>query len=136
MIQLGDRPGPNLKGLDRLIGKVAAEGDIKKGPWPSKVKKMTFVEFGRAIDGQQEDRPILSCPAAVAYEILLELPPYCGLICTELLAEMDKRNEPTQQSSLTGRIIPELKPYGVENVPRKGYRIPASKRSSQDVAHT
>ncbi len=75
-----------------------------------------------------DDLPVLSDSAAIAYEILLELEPYKGLKGTELLQVMDNRGYPTDQSSLTSRIIPELKPYGVENVPRKGYRIPESKR--------
>ena len=75
-----------------------------------------------------DDLPVLSDSAAIAYEILLELEPYKGLKGTELLQVMDNRGYPTDQSSLTSRIIPELKLYGVENVPRKGYRIPESKR--------
>jgi len=74
------------------------------------------------------DKPILSGAAAAAYEILLEQPPYRGLTGPELLLAMDERGCPTDQSSLTSRIIPELRPYGVENVPRKGYRIPTGRR--------
>lgn len=37
----------------------------------------------------------------------------------------------TETSTLTSRIIPELKPFGIESSPRKGYRIPKSKRPDQ-----
>jgi len=83
-----------------------------------------------------DDLPILSEAAACVYEILLAQPPHRGLTGPELLKKMDAKECCIDQSSLTGRIIPALKPYGVENAPRKGYRIPASKRPNRNVADT
>lgn len=76
------------------------------------------------------DLPILSEAASAAYEILLQQEPYRGLTGTELLSMMAERSPHCVpgQSALTTRIIPELEPYGVENAPRKGYRIPQSRR--------
>lgn len=79
-------------------------------------------------DATPADLPILTETASAAYEILLQQPTYRGLTGTQLLELMDKKGYPSDQSTLTGRIVPELKPYGIENTRRKGYRIPASKR--------
>lgn len=78
--------------------------------------------------------PILSQAASIAYEVLLDQPPHRGLTGPELLLLMDERGCPSDQSTLTSRIVPELKPYGIENAPRKGYRIPPSKRPPRNAA--
>lgn len=77
------------------------------------------------------DLPVLSPAAAAVYEILLEVPPHRGMTGPKLLDALEKRGVYTEQSTLTSRIIPELKAYGVEGVPRKGYRIPLSKRPAK-----
>lgn len=76
------------------------------------------------------DRPALSENATAVYEILLALPTYQAMTGARLLDALHKRDVYIEQSTLTSRIIPELKPYGIENCQRKGYRIPLSKRST------
>lgn len=74
------------------------------------------------------DLPVLSPAAATAYEVLLELPSHRGLVGPELVTALKSKGVHIEQSTLTSRIVPELKAYGLETAPRKGYRIPASKR--------
>jgi len=72
--------------------------------------------------------PILSDAAAGVYEILIAQPFYQGMTGPQLLDALLARGINIEQSTLTSRIIPELEPYGVENAPRKGYRIPENRR--------
>jgi len=76
--------------------------------------------------------PALSPAAAAVLEILLELPSYRGLTGPKILDALSARNPPIHidQSTLTTRVIPELKAYGIENQRRIGYRIP------NDARHT
>ena len=78
--------------------------------------------------GGNPDRPGLSDTAAAVYEILLGLPEYRAVIGTKLLDALASRGIVIDQSTLTGRVVPELLPYGIENIPRKGYRIRPSER--------
>lgn len=91
----------------------------------------TIIESGGHGGG---DKPILSSRASMVYQTLLEQPEYKGITGPELITELGKKGVNIELSELTSRYIPELKPYGVENTPRKGYRIPASKRPPQNVA--
>jgi uncharacterized protein YcaQ len=94
----------------------------------SKKRLEEVLQERELLEQQADEKPVLSEAASVAYEIILELPLHRALTGTNLLKMMDKHDCPTDQSSLTSRIIPELKLYGVVNTPRKGYHIPASKR--------
>ncbi|MBI1370840.1 MAG: hypothetical protein GC162_19575 [Planctomycetes bacterium] len=74
------------------------------------------------------DRPILTASAAAVYELLLEYPPHRGLTSTEILDLLSDRGFRLDASTLRGRVIKELGPYGIENRRNAGYRIPASRR--------
>ncbi len=84
----------------------------------------------REAAGVTPDKPVLSKNAAAVYEFLLEQPPHRGFTGPILLDELHKRGHFFSQSDLTSRIVPELGPYGIENAPRKGYRIPPTERPS------
>ena len=77
------------------------------------------------------DLPPLSENAVKVREILLGLPPDQALTGPKLLDVLATQDVFIDQGTLTKRIIPELKPYGVQNKPRVGYYIPASKRPTQ-----
>ena len=68
--------------------------------------------------------PVLRKKAGKVYDLLRALEPHEALTGPQILAELAKMNVFMDQTTLTSRIIPELKPYGIENAPRKGYRIP------------
>ncbi len=46
----------------------------------------------------------------------------------EILDALVEQDVIIDQSTLTQKIIPELKPYGLRNKPRVGYHIPAAER--------
>lgn len=75
--------------------------------------------------------PALSKKAAAVYDILIVLPPHRAMTGRDLVDELRKKRICIAQSTLTSRIIPELKPYGVENARRKGYRILEKKLPSR-----
>jgi len=81
------------------------------------------------------DLPILSEKASAVLEILLALPSYRGMTGRQILLALDRLEPPIHidQTTLTKRVIPELKPYGIENKPKIGYRIPESRRISIDA---
>ena len=74
--------------------------------------------------------PPLSKKAAVALEILRRLPPEQALTGPRLIDALSDHDDgvDTDQATLTGRIIPALRPYGVENIPRLGYRVAPHRR--------
>ena len=74
--------------------------------------------------------PTLSKKAAVALEILRNLPPEQALTGPRLIDALSDHDDgvDTDQATLTGRIIPALRPYGVENIPRLGYRVAPHRR--------
>ncbi|MEE9212443.1 MAG: hypothetical protein V3U29_07290, partial [Phycisphaeraceae bacterium] len=82
-----------------------------------------------AVAGRPTKRPPLSERAAAVYEILTKLPEHRAMTGPQLIDALVARGIRTEQSTLTSRIVPELRPYGIENVPRKGYHIPLGKRS-------
>jgi hypothetical protein len=68
--------------------------------------------------------PTLSANAAAVYEILLALPDYRGLQGPKIVQRLKaERGISISEEGLRSRLIPELKPYGIENTPRIGYRI-------------
>ncbi len=77
--------------------------------------------------GHGLDEP-LSEKAAIALEILLELPPHRGLTGPKLLEALAARGVASDQSTLTRWIVPALKPYGIAHKPKIGYFIPVNKR--------
>lgn len=117
------------------------------GPSPATVRPQRLPEILRAgrywfltIGAGKPDSntagelPLLSSVASAVYDILIKLPPHRGLPGPAILTALEESKIFIEQSSLTSRIIPELKPYGIENVHRKGYRIPKSKRPPTDAA--
>lgn len=75
-------------------------------------------------------QPALSEHAAAVYDVLIALPVHRALTGPKILNALKRRSIYVEQSTLTSRIIPELKPYGIENAPRKGYRIRPDNRPS------
>lgn len=75
-------------------------------------------------------REPLGHSAAAVYEELLKLPVHRGLTGPDLLDALSKRDPPVliDQSTLTSRLVPELRPYGIENKPRVGYYIRSDAR--------
>jgi len=67
----------------------------------------------------------LSAKACAVLELLKALPAHRGMTGPEILDALMKRNPPMlcDQSTLTRRIIPKLKPYGVKNKRGAGYYI-------------
>jgi len=116
-------------------GTVSPTGHATAGEsWPSSwyVRADVLDALDRALARLPVERtPALSAHAAAVYEILLEQPTYRSMTGPELIKALENRNIFTEQSTLTSRIVPELKPYGVENKPRIGYRIPEEKRPSR-----
>lgn len=102
----------------------------KKRPFCEYVRATVLDVLERALGriGPEPDVPPLSPQATAVYEILLQLPAHRAMTGRELIAALNARHMPIEQSTLTSRIIPALEPYGVESVPRIGYRIPASRR--------
>ncbi|QDV90619.1 hypothetical protein RAS2_16990 [Phycisphaerae bacterium RAS2] len=74
-------------------------------------------------DRGSECLPGLSVNAAEVYELLIELPLYRCLTGPEIVEKLREKRIYISEESLRSRIIAELKPYGIENAPRKGYRI-------------
>lgn len=74
------------------------------------------------------DGPILSDHASAIYELLLSLPPHAGMTGPKILEVSAKKGIIIDDGALTSRYLPELKPYGLENKKRIGYRIPESRR--------
>lgn len=75
--------------------------------------------------------PPLSKNAAAVYELLKALPKHKAMIGSDIIDALGKLKPPINfdYSTLTGRIIPELTPYGVQNIRRIGYFI----RNSTDT---
>jgi hypothetical protein len=65
----------------------------------------------------------LSYKAAAVLTLLENLPVGRALTGKKILGELDKQNIFIDQGTLTKRIIPALKPYGVKNKPRIGYYL-------------
>lgn len=74
--------------------------------------------------------PPLSPVAASVYELLLEIPPYCAATGRKIVDELNRRDPQLliDESTFRSRIVRELRPYGLENLPRIGYRIRPDKR--------
>lgn len=87
----------------------------------------------KALTAKQIPRHPLSEKANKVYAILLALPPERGLIGKALLEKLDGQGVFIDHSTLTSRIIPELRPYGVMNKPRIGYYIPPEHRPRADA---
>jgi hypothetical protein len=67
-------------------------------------------------------RPPLADDAKAVLEILEALPERDGLQGKELLIKVEKeKNVVIRHDELTKRIIPKLRPYGVDNEPGAGY---------------
>lgn len=76
-----------------------------------------------------EDLPPLTPSAAAVYEMLLSLPAHRAMMGPQILDKLSQEHTiEIDQSTLTGRIIPALKPYGVEGVHKVGYRVKPSRR--------
>ena len=74
----------------------------------------------------------LTDKAAAVLELLQALPPHRGMKGADILDALNKRKPPMNfdQSTLTARIIPELKPYGAKNRRGVGYYIDPTMRSN------
>ena len=77
---------------------------------------------------KQDYRPPLTEVAATAYQILLEREPWRGMRVNDLLDELSRRGHNPNDSKFYGRILPELKRWGVQNRRQVGYYVPASHR--------
>ena len=80
--------------------------------------------------GSQSDLPMLSTKAAKTRELLLEQPDHSGLTAPQIVDALHKRGVYTDDSTLRSRILPKLKPYGLDHTKRIGYRIRPSARPS------
>lgn len=73
--------------------------------------------------------PSLTTNAAAVYEMLCALPPHRAMLGREIVDALNAEHGTLiDESTLTRRIIPALKPYGIENKRRVGYRITPGKR--------
>jgi hypothetical protein len=90
------------------------------------------VEIARQLGKTGQALPPLSDNAATAYEILLELPLYRALTAPRMIEKLREKGVHISQSDFTSRIVPELKAYGIDNAPRKGYFIPTSRRPKSE----
>ena len=97
--------------------------------WIKEGVECHFPSAGSAAEGAT--LPPLSEKAAIAWEILLELPPHRGLTGTKLLEALAARGVASDQSTMSKWIIPPLKARGVEIKPRFGYFIPTHKRPAE-----
>lgn len=132
---------PKLAELDSKTGAAASLSALLSRKYPAITATLGIAtDDGRKNKGGDgtpatgaPPRPPLSDNAAKVREILLGLPSERGLIGRKLLEKLDKHGVFIDQSTLTKRIIPELKPYGVMNKPRIGYYIPVESRPSADA---
>jgi hypothetical protein len=107
---------------DRDKSKVDAKaGRVAVAPAHQQAGGADAFQDGESLTPVEVRRKPLTSAAACAYEILLALPPYRGLTGPELLAEMDRKGANIDQSTLTKRIIPQLKQLGLQNRRRVGY---------------
>ena len=79
-------------------------------------------------EGERESTKPLTKKAAAVLDLLNTIPPNRGMTGAEILAALDKKDMIFDQSTLTKRIIPELRPYGVRNRRGVGYYIDPSWR--------
>jgi len=112
--------------IEAAIDKLDRDGRIKLLPNGHKWLDVTYPVWVACTTSV--DLPVLSLKQAAVYEMLVEHPPYRGMTGPEIIDELQNRGIFTDQSTLTSRIIPALCPYGIENAPRIGYRIPPTKR--------
>lgn len=103
--------------LERLWRECDAE--CKDIPLPNPPARETVVNI---------DEPILSIHASAIYKLLLSQPTHAGMTGAMILTVLSKDGIIIDPGSLTSRYLPELKPYGLENKKRIGYRIPESRR--------
>lgn len=87
--------------------------------------------------GYQEHRIPLSGEAKAVRQILLTLRDDEGLSGKDILAALARRKPPihVRQDQLTKRIVPELKPWGIDNKRRVGYFIKKSHRPDAQPPH-
>lgn len=77
------------------------------------------------------DRPMLSTDASLVYELLLALGEHRAMNGPNIVqAVFNKHHKNLDESTLRKTILPALKPYGLEHVPRIGYRIKPSRRAT------
>jgi hypothetical protein len=91
---------------------------------------------GRPAGSDGASLPPLTDKAAAVLELLKALPCDRGMTGPAILDALNNRQPPMNfdQSTLTARIIPELKPRGVKNRRGVGYYIDPSKRSNGAVS--
>lgn len=131
------RPGGDRHEL-RLVGYLPSLFDAENGggSWPFQNTDLEAVHADlaavveRASDAElpKDDHPgsePLTPSARAVLELLGELPPNAALTGPEILTALDNKKPPIllDQSTLTSRIIPALKPHGVKNKPRVGYYL-------------
>ena len=114
-----------------MIRRIDAAAEIACGE-KAAAKKRGASRGNKPIESNGADPPPLSKHASAIYEMLCELPGHRAMLGREIIDAIYKKlNILIDESTLTGRLIPELKPYGVENKHRIGYRIPPRKRPSK-----
>jgi len=92
--------------------------------WPEEAANLGFTHKADA-----KTKPMLSKNASLVYELLLGLPVHRGMTGTEICnALMNDQHVNMDESTLRKNIVPALEPYGIEHVPRIGYRIRPDKR--------
>ncbi len=85
------------------------------------------MELGRPLSAA--DLPALSANASLVYELLLALPEYRAMTGPEIVSKFCQDHRINlDESVLRKSIVPALKPYGLEHVPKIGYRIKPSRR--------
>jgi len=103
-----------------------------------KAKAQDGGDAGGGAGGQPDESrspPPLTDRAAAVYELLKALPPHRGMKGPAILDGLGKQDMLCDQSTLTKRIIPALRRYGVVNKPGVGYYIDPSKRRKDSAAN-
>lgn len=120
------KPGPWVEPMARLI---EADADVliafNQITWPELKPAATAAPDPGAPAPPAVQLPPLSPKAAAVRKVLLGLPPDGAMPGPKLLRALgDQTPRVTlSESELTSRIVPELKPWGIENKPRVGYYI-------------
>lgn len=91
--------------------------------------RILFTKILNDLGGELREKPKpLSKNAEIVYNILTALPSHKALTAPEILDEVANRHKKYwDEKELYDRIFPQLKPWGLTNKPRVGYRIEKEK---------
>ncbi len=120
-----------LSDAEALAAEEQAIRYMRHAVWCREWRDEVLAPYCRQFLAEVDRLPPLTDKAAAVYELLLALPAYRAMTGPQIVKALTTKGVPTDQSTLTTHILPQLVPYGLERVPRIGYRMPPDQRPTR-----